>query len=48
MAHIPEGAGDNSHNKEASRVAAPLLAGYMVLAVLVAFGLMYLYAVRSA
>ena len=47
MAQQSEEPGDNSRGKQASRVAAPLMAGYMVMAVLVAFGLMYLYATNS-
>ncbi len=47
MAQQSEQLGDNSRGKQASRVAAPLMAGYMVIAVLIAFGLMYLYATNS-
>ncbi|WP_161555560.1 MULTISPECIES: hypothetical protein [Sphingomonas] len=44
MAHVPEGAGDNSKGKKASRIIAPSMAAYMVFAMLIAFGLMYAYA----
>lgn len=47
MVQVPDGPGDNSKGKAASRVAAPLLAGYMILALLAAFAMMYLYVIRT-
>lgn len=44
MAEIPEGAGDNSFDGKPRRVIAPALGIYMLVAVLIAFGLMYFYA----
>lgn len=47
VVQVPEGPGDNSKGKAASRVAAPLLAGYMILALLAAFAMMYLYVIHT-
>ncbi|WP_267349801.1 hypothetical protein [Sphingomonas sp. GM_Shp_2] len=47
VVQVPDGPGDNSKGKAASRVAAPLLAGYMILALLAAFAMMYLYVIRT-